>query len=254
MLFTKKDIGIIKEIAWADFKLKYSSSILGFFWSLLNPLLMLSVLFLVFSVLLKWEIENYQLFLLLGIVLWNFFVESTTRGMSGILDRAALIKKIYFKREILIIAACLTSFFTLMLNIVVFLGFMVIFKAKVRLPVLYFPIILAELFILSMGLSFGLSAFYTKYRDMQHIWVVVLNLGFFITPIIYPTSNVPADYLKLYMLNPMARIISDSREIFIAQHLPGLWPLAITVIMCLAIFFIGYLIFNKRKTHFAEEI
>ncbi|MEM2956381.1 MAG: ABC transporter permease [Candidatus Pacearchaeota archaeon] len=253
-MLTKREISILKETTWADFKLKYSSSVLGFFWSLLNPLLMLATLYLVFSILFKWEIEYYQLFLLLGIIIWNFFSEATTKGMGGILEKAFLIKKIYFRREITIISACLTSFFTLLLNLVVFLIFVLIFKGNFSWHVIYFPFILVELFILALGFSLALGAFYTKFRDLRHIWEVLLSMGFFLTPIVYPISRIPENYLKVYMLNPMARIITTSRDIFISNTISGLWDQTITLILCLAIFFIGYYIFSKRKGHIVEEI
>ena len=184
MWFTKQEINLIRELTWIEFKLRYNASILGFFWSLLNPLLMLSILYLVFSVLIRNDIAYYPIFLLIGIILWNFFAESTTNSAAIIITKSPLINKIYFKREILVIATCITTFITLLLNLIILGIFMIISKIGFNLVLLYSIFILLNLFLLSLGLSFGLAAFYTKFRDLQHIWRVLLQAGFFITPII----------------------------------------------------------------------
>ena len=100
---------LIWQLAWSEFKLRYKNSVLGYFWSLLEPLLMLTVLYYVFSHLMKMQIENYQLFLLLGIIIWNFLSRATSIGMNSIVGKPSLIKKIYFPRDIFVISSCLTA-------------------------------------------------------------------------------------------------------------------------------------------------
>src|SRR3989344_5067537 len=138
-MFKKKELRLIKEFAISDFKLKYKRSVLGYFWSLIKPLLMLATLYIVFSVFINLEIQNYPIFLLLGIILWNFFAEATSSSMSSVLAKANLIKKVSFSKSTVILASCLSAFLTLLINIAVFILFMVIFKISFSCTALLFP-------------------------------------------------------------------------------------------------------------------
>ncbi|TSA24598.1 ABC transporter permease [bacterium] len=253
-MLTKKDINLIKIISFVDFKLRFNSSVLGFFWSLLNPLLMLTVLYIVFSILMKSPIEHYQLILLLGIISWNFFSVCTMNGMTSILNKASLINKAYFKKEILIIASCLTSFYSFLLNLVIFVIIMLISGVNFHFTNLYFIIPLLLIFCLSLGISFGLSAFYIKFRDLNEIWTVLLQAGFFLAPVIYPISLIPEKYLKFYMLNPLSRIITESRDSLISHSFPTFPTFLKTLIICISILLIGYILFKIREPYMAEEL
>jgi len=253
-MLTKKDINLIKKISFVDFKLRFNSSVLGFFWSLLNPLLMLTVLYVVFSLLMKSPIEHYQLILLLGIISWNFFSVCTMNGMTSILNKASLINKAYFKKEILVIASCLTSFYSFLLNLIIFVFIMLISGVNFHLTNLYFIIPLLLIFCLSLGISFGLSAFYVKFRDLNQIWTVLLQAGFFLAPIIYPISLIPEKYLKFYMLNPLSRIITESRDSLIFHSFPTFLIFLKTLIICISILLIGYILFKIREPYMAEEL
>jgi len=253
-MLTKKDWILIKKISFVDFKLRFNSSVLGFVWSLLNPLLMLMVLFVVFSVLLKSPIENYSLFVLLGIVSWNFFSVCTKNGMASILNKASLINKVYFKKEILVIASCLTSFYSFLLNLVVFFIIMVISGVSFHYTNFYYFIPLFSLLILSLGISFGLSAFYTKFRDLNEIWTVLLQAGFFLAPIIYPVTLIPGKYFKFYFLNPFSRILTESRDLLITHSAPSVRFVLITVVMSIIVLLVGYMIFKLREPSMVEEL
>ena len=203
------------EMAITDFKIKYDNSILGYLWSLLKPLLMFGTLYLVFSVFVRWEVENYRLYLLLGIILWNFLSEVTLNSMVLLESKASIIKKIYFPRWIIVIASSLTSLFTLLLNIIVFFIFFIFSGAHFHTSAFFLVLFLVELYILVVGLSLLLCSLFPKFRDIHHIWEVFVQLGFWATPIIYPISIVPAKYHKLIFLNPAARIIQGCREALI---------------------------------------
>jgi ABC-type polysaccharide/polyol phosphate export permease len=243
-------------MAITDFKVKYDNSALGYFWSLLKPLLMFGTLYLVFSVFVRWDTENYKLYLLLGIILWNFLSEVTLNSMVLLEGKASIIKKIYFPRWIVVIASSLTSLLTLLLNIIVFFIFFVFsgatFHASAFLLVLY----LIELYILSVGAALLLCALYPKFRDIHHIWEVFVQLGFWVTPIIYPISIVPQKYHAFIFLNPMAKIIQGIRQAIIgppgdftgfAHHLVILSAAAV-------LFLAGLTLFNKLSRSFAEDL
>ncbi len=251
---------LIKQLAISDFKVKYKNSVIGYLWSLLVPLLMLATLYVVFSIIMKLKVEHYQLFLLLGILLWNFFGDATRESMHSLKSKENLLKKINFSKRIIVLSSCLTSLFTLGLNMIVFFIFMVIFKVSFSWTILMFLFYLINLIFLVLGFSFGLSALNMKYRDISHIWEIFLIIGFWITPIIYPITQIDYKYIKFYLLNPMARIIDGSRDALIFHHVPNLFAfgtikhLGITLLMCIGVFIIGYAIFKKRASHFAEEV
>ena len=249
-----KNLNLVKELTLSDFKLKYKGSILGFFWSLLKPLMLFAILYFVFSRLIKLDVVNYELFLLLGIILWTFLQDGTMTGMNSLLANRDLVRKLHFRKEILVLSNCLSSFLSLLLNMVVFFIFMFIFKGSLTFKAFYFIIILIEIFILVLGLSFGLSALYSKYRDLRHIWEVILLLGFWMTPIVYPFGIIPNQYLKFYILNPMTRLIYTARNIFIFDSIESFKHLLITFIICYFFLIIGYWIFKKRSDKLAEEI
>lgn len=245
---------LILRIAWSDFKLRYKNSVLGFFWSLLEPLLMLLVLYVVFSHLMRIQVEYYQLFLLLGIILWNFLDRGTSMGIFGIIGKPSLVQKVYFPRDILIISACTTALMMTVLEFVVFIAFMAVFKVAPTGAVLYFPLIFVLQFVLVFGLSLALSALNVYFRDVQFIWRVILQAGFFATPILYPITIFPSNLQRLVMTNPMARIITMSRDCILYRTGPAAGDLAYVAVAAVLVLLAGYLIFDRLEPRFAEEI
>jgi len=250
----KNQISLIKEFTLNNFKLKYKNSSAGYLWSVLTPLLMLATLYIVFSVIMKLDVPHYQLFLLIGIIFWNFLSEATTTSMNSLLEHGNIIKKMNFPNYVVIVSSCLSSFITLLLNLLIFFLFTIILNVKLTLIAVILPFYLIELFILVLGISFFLSALYPKFRDLSHIWNFLLLIGFWITPIIYSETMVPEKYLKYYMLNPMARLINEARDILIYSYMPLPKQLLITLIICILIFVLGFLFFRKRSLYFAEEL
>ncbi len=243
-------------MAVTDFKIKYDNSILGYLWSLLKPLLMFGTLYLVFSVFVRWQVENYRLYLLLGIILWNFLSEVTLNSMVLLESKASILKKIYFPRWIIVVASSLTSLLTLLLNIGVFFIFFVFSGAHFRMSALLFVVYLAELYIFVVGLALLLCALFPKFRDIHHIWEVFVQLGFWATPIIYPISIVPAKYHTLIFLNPVARIIQGCRQAVIGpgSEFLGLTNHIIIVSVAVGLFAIGLGMFNRLSRSFAEDL
>jgi len=245
---------LILRLAWSDFKLRYKNSVLGFFWSLLEPLLMLLVLYVVFSHLMRIQVEHYQLFLLLGIITWNFLDRGTSMGIFGIIGKPSLVQKVYFPRDVLIISACTTALMMTMLEFLVFVAFMAIFRVAPTGTILYFPLIFIFLFVLVYGLSLALSALNVYFRDVQFIWRVVLQAGFFATPILYPITIFPANLQRVVMANPMARIITMSRDCILYRTAPAPSDLAYVAVAAVLVLLAGYIIFDRLEPRFAEEI
>ena len=245
---------LILRLAWSDFKLRYKSSALGFFWSLLEPLLMLVVLYVVFSNLMRVQVEHYQLFLLLGIILWNFIDRGTSMSIWGIVGKPSLVQKVYFPRDILVISTCITALMMTALEFVVFIIFMVIFRVLPEMTVAYFPILFILEFFIILGLSMALSALNVYFRDVQFIWRLIVQVGFFGTPILYPITIFPEKIRWIVMLNPMAQIITMMRDCTLYGISPEPANLAYVAACTLVVLLLGYAIFARLEPRFAEAI
>lgn len=245
---------LIKKIAISDFKLKYKNSILGFLWSLAEPLLMLTVLYFIFTNFMRVQMEHYQLFLLMGIISWNMLSRGTTMSLNSILGRPGLVQKVYFPREVLVISCCITAFLMTLFEFIVFGAFMLVFKVIPGITIIYGPLVIFIEFFLILGLSLALASMNVYYRDVAHIWAVIMQAGFFTAPIIYPISMIPEKYVWIIMLNPMTRIIDMLRGSVIYSRSPVLMDWIFIAIAAIVIMVIGYKIFLKLEPGFAEEI
>ena len=245
---------LLLELTLTDFRLKYKNSVLGFFWSLLKPLLSFLVLYVVFFIFIRLEIEHYELYLLLGIFLWNYIADCSTAGLNSIVSKANLIKKANFARGIIVLSACLSATVTFVLNLLVF--FLFVFTAGI-LPtwtVLVFFYLVFFLFIFLLGLSLLLATGYVYFRDLSHLWDVLLQLLFWLSPIIYSLGFIPQKYHALYLLNPLTQYILMARQILIFNEVPALSTLTFVALVSLLMLLVGYLVFSQKSPLFAEEL
>jgi ABC-2 type transport system permease protein len=254
---------LLKELVKTDFKLRYQGSVLGYLWSLLRPLALFLILFIVFDKFLKIgeSIPDYPVYLLLGIVLWSYFTEVTTGSVGSIVGRGDLLRKLNFPKYVIVLSGSFSALINLGINSIVIGIFMIISQVSISPYAFLVPFLLVELFVLSLALAFFLSALYVRFRDIAHIWEVVVQGAFYATPILYPLSLVPLRAAKLLMLNPMAQIIQDMRYLLVTQqtttiddlygtHLIRLVPLGIVVIILV----LSASFFRRRSKYFAEEI
>jgi len=254
LLGRKNYLYLILVMAITDFKVKYDNSALGYLWSLLKPLLMFGTLYIVFSIFIRWNVENYKLYLLLGIILWNFLSEVTLNSMVLLQSKASILKKVYFPRWIIVIASSLTSLITLLLNMGVFFIFFAFSGAHFQKSSWLLIVYLVELYVLVVGLALLLCSLFPKFRDIHHIWEVFVQLGFWATPIIYPVSIVPEKYHTLIFLNPAARIIQGCRQALIGpgSEFLSLPSHLIVISFAVSLFLVGLAMFNKLSRSFAE--
>jgi ABC-2 type transport system permease protein len=254
---------LLRQLVKTDFKLRYQGSVLGYLWSLLRPLALFLILYIVFAKFLRIgdAIPHYPVYLLLGIVLWSYFTEVTSGSVGSIVGRGDLLRKLSFPKYVIVLSGSFSALINLCINSLVIGFFMILSKVDVSPLVLLLPLLLVELFVLSLALAFFLSALYVRFRDISHIWEVVIQGAFYATPILYPLSLVPVRAAKLLMLNPMAQIIQDARYILITQktttiddlygtQLIRLVPVAI--ILVILIFSASF--FRRRSKYFAEEL
>ncbi len=261
---TKQNRALLAELVRTDFKLRYQGSALGYAWSLLRPLLMFVILYAVFVKVLKsgGDIPHFPVYLLLGIVIWNFFVEMTVQSLGSIVGRGDLIRKIRIPRWMIVFSSSISALINLFLNLIVIVVFMLLNHVDLLRTTLWLPLILAEVYVLALGLSFFLAAAFVKFRDINYIWEVILQAGFYLTPILYAMSFIPSvTAQKIILLNPMAQAIQDARYATITHNTPTIYrlfdngpyifiPFAVVVLVLV----IGLLYFRKESQYFAENI
>lgn len=253
---------ILREMVSTDFKVRYQGSVLGYMWSLLKPLFLFSILYIVFTYIIPLGkgVEHYPVYLLTGVVLWSFFTEATTIGASSVVARGDLIRKISIPRYLVVIASSLSALINLGFSLVVIFVFALLNGVTPTLSWLLIIPIIIELFAFAMGVSFLLSAMYVKFRDITYIWEILLQAGFYATPIIYPLMKVPAEYHKWFFMNPMAQIIQDARYVVVTDTSVTIWStihsfrVIVPFMIIAAIAIIGGVYFKRRSKYFAEDI
>ena len=246
--------GILFNFAVSDIKVRYRNSILGIFWSLVEPLLMMGVLFVVFSSMFKFEIPNFPIYLLLGIVCYNFFKNGTTFALNSLTNRSALMTQIYFPRSIPAMSAGITASIMLILEIVVLAIFIVIFQFAPPITILLLPLVLGLLFVLVIGISLPLSVLNVKYKDTEFLWQVIVSAGFFLTPIFYQFDMMPAQVQNVLQFSPMVQIVTMAHHVVLYGTLPTVNSLLYAVGSISVITTIGYLIFRKYQAKIVEEV
>lgn len=258
-----------KDLIWqmvvADFRVKYQGSVLGYLWTLLKPIFMFGILYFVFTVAfpLGKGIEYYPAYLILGLVMWNFFIEAVVMGMGSIIGHGDMIRKVSIPKYTIVLSSTVMALINFVLNLSVVVIVMLLVKVNLSWNAIYFPLVILELFIFSTGLGFLLSALLVKFRDMTNIWDIVSQALFYLSPLLW-LPHVIADksekILKLLMLNPLAQIVQDARWSLITDQtqtpysVNGLFLgriLPISFVILLAI--VSYVYFHKRSKYFAEE-
>lgn len=264
-LFTRKNKILLRELVITDFKLRYQGSALGYLWSVLKPLFLFTILYIVFDKFLGLgrDIEHFAVYLLLGIVVWQFFSEATIMGLQSIISRGDLIRKINFPKYIIVVASTVSALINLLINIGVVLIFCLINNVELTpLALLVIPLLL-EIYVFALGLAFLLSAINVKLRDIGYLWEIFLQGAFYATPILYPLHMILAKMpiaAKWLMLNPMAQAIQDLRYVLVTKETITIWALLhdwkiiIPFVIIIAIFILGVYTFSKNQKHFAEEI
>jgi len=264
-VFSKRNRVLLRELVITDFKLRYQGSVLGYAWSLLKPLFLFAIMYIVFGLLVKLgTIEHYAVYLLLGIVLWTFFAEATNQGMLSIVSRGDLLRKINFPKYIIVLSTTISALINLTLNLVIVGVLIVVNGVDINISALMVIVYIIEIYVFALGLAFFLSALNVKYRDTGHIWEVIMQAAFYATPIIYPLSIVVEKSklaAQILLLNPVAQAIQGSRYVLVTHetvtiaNLFSTWlyvfiPIGIVVIT----FVFGLWYFNKNSKYFAEIV
>jgi ABC-2 type transport system permease protein len=250
-----KEIYNRRELLWnlvvRNLKIRYKGSVLGFFWSFLDPLFMMLV-YLLFIKLMRFSIDLPVL--LIGVVVWQFFVMCTNDSVNSITGSTNLVKKVYFPRMILPLAIVIANLINFLLSLGVLIIILLFFKIPFGLSLSWFPLIIFLQFVFCLGIALIVSTANVFFRDTEHLMGVIIMTWFFVTPIIYPLDKIPVQYLSLYFLNPMASILTFYRYSLLGISLPAVNTIYFSFFIGIGVFFIGMFLFARYQKYFADEL
>lgn len=257
---------LLKELVKTEFKLRYQGSALGYLWSLLRPLFLFIILYFVFVHFLKVgnAVPHWPVAMLFGIVLWNFFSEVTNNGLTAIVNRGDVIRKINFPKYVIILSSSISAFINLLLNLVVLAVFMALSGVALTWSALLAPLFIIELFLFAIGLSFLLGTLFVRLRDINYIWEIFMQALFYGSAVIYPLSLVVSmspTIAKLFLINPIAQCIQGARSALVGSQnitmqslTDNIWLILLPYAIVAITFVFGAWLFKKRSPYFAEEV
>jgi ABC-2 type transport system permease protein len=249
-------------MAKTDFKLKYQGSVFGYLWSLMSPILLFGILYLVFTRVVRFSAPNYAAMLIINIMLFQFFGEATSRSMTSIVGRESLVRKMEFPRLVIPLSIVLASTFTLGIDLVVVLGFLVIVTG---LPVLatwaLLPVLIIWLYAFTVGMSLVLAVAYVRFRDTAQIWTVVSRVLFYGSPVLFPIELFPPGWKALLVLNPLAPLFAQTRVWLVdpsaptfAEAMGGEIYWIYPALILFTVLFLGIWLFDRDAPRVAEQL
>jgi len=243
-----------KNMVKRDLRTRYKASFFGFLWTFINPLLQLVVYSIVFSSIMRMDVDKFPMFLFVALLPWIFFANTTLEATNIIVSNSNIVKKVYFPREILPIATTTAGLVNLGLSFIIAIAALLLYHIPLRPSLFALPLVMALEFIFTLGVSFLVSALNVYFRDIEHVWGILMMAWFYFTPIVYPIKMVPTQYIKYIFLNPMATLTEAYRDILyygIFPYFPGLGMFALLAIIVLIV---GYLVFIRLAKGFAEQV
>ena len=241
---------LLKELVAKDIKLKYRRSYLGILWTMLNPILMMLVLTAVFSTVFKNNIPNFPVYLLSGRILFDFYSQGSKDAMNSIMSGSALIKKVYIPKYIFPMSKVISAFVNLLFSLVALAVVMIITKTQVTWTIFLIPIPLMYLLIFTTGVGVLLSSLTVFFRDIQHLYSVILTAWMYFTPLFYPAEIIPENMQFILQLNPLYHIVEMFRGLVMYGAIPSLQSNLICGVFSLTAFMLGLYVFYKQQDKF----
>lgn len=245
---------LLKTNIHKEIRGKYKGSWLGVLWTFLNPLLMLAVYAFVFPYILRVNVENYTIFMIVALIPWNFFTIAVQSGVGCVVANGAILKKVYFPREIIPISITTSQLVNFLITCLIMFVFIIFSGVGFSIHILLLPVLILIQYILTLGINFILSAITVFVHDVDHFVSVALTLGFYATPIVYLSSMLPNKFQWVLKLNPMAQLVEGYRFILYYHQMPDFVMLGIWAVASIVILVLGYLIFKKLEKSFVEEL
>ena len=234
----RENRSLIMVFALGDLKNRYRNSVLGFFWSILEPLVLLSVLYFVFSSVFKPDIQNFAIYLLLGLIMWNFIAKSTSMALQSISSRTHILSNVYFQRAIPALSSNLTGLMLLSLEFIIFAMFLIVFNQIPGNTIILLPFFVFLTFVITLGISLPLSVLNIFYKDIQFIWNIIIGAGFFLHPIIYINKMLPDDVNNILSFIPTVKIFNMIHQVVLFNEFPPITDILVITGVSFAILFI----------------
>jgi ABC-type polysaccharide/polyol phosphate export permease len=254
MLQLFREIVQYRELIWAlalkDLRVRYKRSVLGFLWALLNPLMTMIILTIVFSTIMRIQIEHYSVFLISALLPWTFFSQALSYSVESIVGNAELLKKLYIGKSVFPAAAVLANLINFVLSLIPLMLLLLVLRFPVHLAWIYLPFPLICLIAFTLGFGFLCAAANVFFRDVAHIIQIVLSAWFYFSPIIFPMDLVPKQYHFLMRLNPMLYILNGFRLAIYYGMLPTVQSAAMSLTCGLVFLVFGYLVFRRHQDTF----
>jgi len=247
---------LIKNMVSRDLKIKYKDSVLGYIWSLVNPLLMFFIYTIAFHYILRIRIEDFPLFFIIGYLPWSFLNIALCTSVSSIVDNSNLVNKVYFPKEIIPLSIVLSTFVQFLLTFAVLFPVLFFMGRSFNLPAILsaLPLLMILQIFFVLGLALFFSSVHVFFRDMKHFLEILMTVWFFLSPIIYNIELVPDRYRGYFLFNPMAQMLTAYRDILLRAQFPD--PLTFCVILgfTAASLMIGWWTFGRLKAKFSESV
>jgi len=241
---------LLRQMVKRDFVARYRKSVLGILWSLLNPLLTMIVMTIVFSYMFRFQIENFPVYLLGGLMIYNFFNESTSLAMGSVIASEGIIKKIYVPKYIFPLARVISSSVNLLFSFIAFLLVFIVTGVPFKWTMLLLPIPIIYTFFFSMGVAMLLSSLAVFFRDLKHLYRVILLLWMYMTPLFYPVSRIPEWFMPIYGLNPLFHFVDYFRNLALWGTVPDLWSNMVCIGFSLASVSVGVYVFMSKQDRY----
>lgn len=245
---------LLKTNVKKEIRGKYKGSWLGIIWTFLNPLLMLAVYAFVFPYILRVDVDNYTIFMIVALIPWNYFTTAVISGTSCINVNGMILKKVYFPREIIPLSVTISQTVNFLITCLIMFIFIIFSGVGFSTHLLLFPLLVLIQFILTLGINFILSSVTVFIHDIAHFVQIAMTLGFYATPVVYLSSMLPAKFQWVMNINPMAVLVEAYRAVLYSHTMPNMTLLGIWGVLSVVILVLGYMLFKKLEKTFVEEL
>ena len=250
----KKYYNLLFEMVIRDIKVKYKKSILGLLWSVLNPLLMMIVMTIVFSTLFKSDIKNFPIYLLIGQITFSFFSEATNMAMMSIITNGSLLKKVYIPKYIFPASKTIFALVNFLFSLIAIAIVAVFTRQSISIHIIGLPLLIIYMFVFSLGIGLVLSSFAVFFRDLVHLYGILLLVWMYLTPIFYPVRIIPEKFLIFIKLNPMYHYISYFREILLYNRWPSFKMNIICLTFAILSLILGSIVFYRKQNELVLNV
>lgn len=250
----KQNMFVIKELTGREIKRKYSRSYLGIFWSVLNPLLSMAVLSMIFTQIFKRSIDNFPIYYLTGLVIWQLFTGATNSAMTTLVDNKMLLIKVKFPMEVFILARVYTALVNFGYSLIAYAVMLLVFRIPLKIEMLLLPVVIFFLLLFSLGISYILATAYVFFGDVKHLYSVLLTLWMYCSALFYPVDSLKGFILVVIENNPIFNYIDFARQIVMYGTIPDTLEIIRVVAWGIGMYIIGHYIYRKNKNDIMQKI